>query len=297
MKDLYTFDKSKELALETYHSVRAAYAAFFDEFKVPYVEAEADSGSIGGDLSHEYHIAASNGEDDVLVCQCCNYAVNEELFKSKDDHPKEPALHPVECPDCEGILQSHKAIELGHTFYLGTKYSQPLAARVATDPESAGPNARQNSLAGSDEEGSSRSTPMEMGCYGIGVSRIIAGMAHALSDEKGLNWPRVMAPFEAVVIPVKDTLEDATEVLDSLGGSFNPRSAIAGVDAVLDDRSKDMAWKLHDADLIGYPVVIVLGRSWRRNRMCEVQCRRLGYKQDVKLEELPNVMGDLLERL
>lgn len=134
-----------------------------------------------------------------------------------------------------------------------------------------------------------------MGCHGIGVSRIIGAVASLLSDAKGLNWPRAIAPYEAIVLTSPQTEDrDATEVYDALYGEVRN----GNVDLVLDDRSgKSVGWKLKDADLIGYPVVIVLGRSWKDRREVEVQCRRLRFKKDVRLDDLRQEVLGLLEQL
>ncbi|KAK7940791.1 prolyl-tRNA synthetase [Apiospora aurea] len=400
MKDLYTFDSSVDAALQSYEEVRAAYSRLFDELKIPYVVAEASSGDIGGDLSHEYHLPSSMGEDMVISCNSCSYVANEELAVAKPPsqdqsaakarvwrgvskdrtflvnvwYPNVPGLsesdinthaiktvvpgldssmedsiafwtqdstkesgssqkvlklvnvvdrrmsptisesikgssHPQllpagsnldissikietitrsesgqsinalrirdgdNCAHCEsGKLKVEKAVELGHTFHLGTRYSKPLGANVQM---------RENVMA-----------PVQMGCHGIGVSRIIGAVANHLADEKGLNWPRAIAPFEVVVIPgrgVQD--EDAHEIYDQLVGEKQE------VDVVLDDRVESFPWKMKDADTVGHPIIVLLGRRWLSDRMCEVQCRRLKVKEDVAFDELPVYINNLLSQL
>lgn len=374
MKDLYTFDYSHEAALATYEEVREAYNNLFNELKIPYLVADADSGNMGGKLSHEYHFVSSKGEDNVWKCHSCEYVANEELVEKKGieqavstDHPpllftgisndrttainirvprpphiaanetpswtrasefinfhaikragvdidagietdtlssllskttstvevndqsvidpttttSSPAsdLTPIKpddpCPHCAtGKLGVSKAIEVGHTFHLGTRYSAPLSALVA------GPDGKQPSA-------------MHMGCHGIGVSRLIGSIASLMSDEKGLNWPRVVAPFEVVVITSPQVSEeDNIEVYDAL-------SSQGHLDVVLDDRvaQKGLPWKMKDADLIGYPIMVVLGKSWKENREVEVQCRRLGVRKGVKVENLNSEVSGLLEQL
>ncbi|KAH7388732.1 hypothetical protein BKA66DRAFT_489817 [Pyrenochaeta sp. MPI-SDFR-AT-0127] len=372
MKDLYTFDYSQNTALNTYDSVRQAYNNLFDELNLPYLVAEADSGNMGGKLSHEYHFVSPKGEDNVWSCDSCKYVANEELVEKKTDAPdpsgKDPIvftgisadhttairiyiprpesmgtdespswnqisafvnLHAVKkalpedvevesgienftlskllpqvkqtidlydytipespstsldltvtkpgdsCPRCDsGHLDVQKAIEVGHTFHLGTRYSEPLNALIAVPDKST-------------------REPMQMGCHGIGVSRIIGAVASLLSDEKGLNWPRVIAPYEAVILTTPQTNDDdAKEVYDTL------QNEAKGLDLVLDDRPiKSLGWKLRDADLIGYPVIVVLGRGWKDEREVEVQCRRLGVRKDVQLNDLGSEVLGLLQRL
>ncbi|KAI0449318.1 class II aaRS and biotin synthetase [Xylaria acuta] len=425
MKDLYTFDHSLQSALKTYDEARAVYDRLFNELKLPYLVAEASSGDIGGDLSHEYHLPSLIGEDNVISCTDCSYVANEELaaarpvplqdtsssgngkvkssttaqvwrgiskdrktlvnvwyptsFEGADinthalksvlpgldssledalplwestlssssstnqwpqilnivdyrlgqqfidvlkNQPNQfPMLLPqasVElsqldkqyvtsstngepfntirihdgdhCPRCaSGKLKVQKAIELGHTFHLGTKYSDALDARVQV------PSAMvEDGQVVSAKSDSMASVPMQMGCHGIGVSRIIGAVADHLSDERGLNWPRAIAPFEVVVVPGRSMEEDATTVSRSL---TEYSGAVPSIDLVLDDRAESFPWKLNDADLVGYPVIVVLGRKWTSDRLCEVQCRRLGSVEFVPLGQLQEHVNKLLTQL
>ncbi|KAI0106235.1 class II aaRS and biotin synthetase [Nemania sp. FL0031] len=422
MKDLYTFDHSLQSALKTYEEARAAYSKLFDELKLPYLVAEASSGDIGGDLSHEYHLPLQMGEDNVISCTDCNYVANEELatarliphqsespadnvaariwrgiskdrktlvnvwypapFVDADINPyalksilpgldsslenalplwestlsssssstgnqrpqllsiidsrlgekfvngliNEPNQFPIlsdeslvelsqldhqyvtstngepvntirirdgdHCPRCtSGKLKIQKAIELGHTFHLGTKYSEALDARVQVPS-----NLIDDNQADHTNSNSMTRVPMQMGCHGIGVSRIIGAVAEHLADNRGLNWPRAIAPFEVVVIPGKNTEEeDINTVTNSLTRS-SPN--LPPIDLVLDDRvGASLSWKMNDADLIGYPVIVVIGRQWKTERLCEVQCRRLGSPQSVPLDELRGHVDSLLAQL
>ncbi|KAL7628239.1 hypothetical protein AAE478_002438 [Parahypoxylon ruwenzoriense] len=423
MKDLYTFDYSIDNALLTYSQVRAAYSQLFDELKLPYLVAEASSGDIGGDLSHEYHLPTAIGEDNVVSCNSCDYVANEELATTKvspsehtssdtdqgdlsaahvwrgvskdrstlinvwypasstgDDintyaiksvlpeldsslndstvfwssapEPSETsesrkALRLVNiidhrlgsrfadtlktsssqlsllpqgsnlninsisneyitsstdggplnvlrirdgdnCPRCgSGELKVQKAIELGHTFHLGTRYSDPLEAHVQV------PSNFFEGKAVSNSAGGMTTVSMQMGCHGIGVSRLIGAVADHLADQKGLNWPRAIAPFEAVVIPGKGLEKDGVAVSEYLVNSQGLRS----LDLVFDDRLDSLTWKMKDADLVGYPIIVILGKKWTSDKLCEVQCRRLSSVSYVVLEELPVYINQLLSQL
>ena len=434
MKDLYTFDATESEAFATYERVRETYRAFFKEFKIPFITAEAASGEIGGDLSHEYHLTTRKGEDNVLTCDACNYAANEELAQSRfiisesgpddrlewtrtdiihrlshsdelgneTDHdslqwigiskdrktlfqvfvPKEIEIRTVggkqmrrsqinlhalkkrfpgvdlsvkdplttfkkhlqtweraefpeannsmnpqilrvfdiryskvfhcteptsidgvevpviaepvamensidlvkietgdPCPKCvDGILKVESAVELGHTFHLGTRYSTPLNATVVM------------------KDSSNEQVAMQMGCHGIGISRLIAAVADALADEKGLNWPRVIAPFEAAIVSSEDMEDAAVEVYDTLTNTQSIKHD-EKIDVILDDRKKQLGWKLRDADMIGYPLVIVVGRYWTQGRRCEVQCRRLGLREVVAVGDLREFVREKLRLL
>ncbi|KAJ4203690.1 hypothetical protein NW767_005179 [Fusarium falciforme] len=411
MKDLYTFDLTTAAAFETYRLVSAAYRAFFAELKLPYLVAEASSGDMGGDLSHEYHLPSAVGEDTVVNCDSCGYTANDEVATARapsaskdavaisasdirvwrgiskdrkvlvnawypqsseafsesglnlhavksavneldtsiDDPlpfwsealesgkpkvinvvdarlaptfeslrgqlpllPKTLESHEVEhstvggtdsaealnlvrithgdgCPRCEeGTLKIHRALECGHTFHLGTRYSVPLDACVSL-PQSELPKVAK-------EEGLTPGSrvPVQMGCHGVGVSRIFGAVAEILADERGLNWPRAIAPFEVAVIPTPGLDKESVEIYDNLvaGSSSQP-----GLDVVLDDRKQSFGWKMNDADMVGYPVVVILGKAFKQGGLCEVQCRQLSVKENVKLEELPHFISGLLDQL
>ncbi|TVY92873.1 Proline--tRNA ligase [Lachnellula willkommii] len=444
MKDLYTFDYSSPQALSTYNQVREAYARLFDELKIPYLVAEADSGDMGGNLSHEFHFPTAKGEDHVISCTNCEYVANEELADgpvlhseskstendirildevtelsswdgiSKDrstlftvfylpsalsssnpasdvadgrevnihaikaafpeidnsiedpfdlwiesylsnpaDTPVRPwqhlnildgsisdsvrqrfadgsnilsrdptatlgfshqlntvVQHPVtgkpfnllrvkngdRCPRClEGHVKINKAIELGHTFHLGSRYTKQLEGHV-TVPRHIINNQEADFefLPTAKDSTSDRQVVVQMGCHGIGVSRMIGAVADTLADKNGLNWPRVMAPFEAVIITNKTGEKDTSDVHDAIQAHA---SGSSDIDLVLDDRAKAFAWKMKDADLVGYPVIVVVGRRWEGERICEVQCRRLKIKEDVYIADLSNYVRSLLDRL
>lgn len=208
-------------------------------------------------------------------------------FRIKDGDP---------CPRCDdGKLKVEKAIELGHTFHLGTQYSEPLGASVSVPARLLSDNNRGTEPKGGGDE--TTTVPIQMGCHGIGISRIIGAVADHLADERGLNWPRVIAPYQVVVVfHSKDTklAKEAADVYDQLIA----RGRKHDVDAIIDDRQDaSLGWKLKDADLVGYPVIVVLGREWKASRRVEVQCRRLAHTELVSLEQLRPHVQELLHKL
>ncbi|KAI5289486.1 hypothetical protein KEM54_003785 [Ascosphaera aggregata] len=202
------------------------------------------------------------------------------------------------CPKCgEKTIGTHTTIELGHTFHLGSRYSSSLGATVALETAES-----KNDAALTSSSETSSTVPLEMGCHGIGVSRMISAVADVLSDSRGLNWPKAIAPFEVVIIADKPFAEQANQVYDTIaretGIITTTSSDHSPVDAIIDDRNKSLVWRLRDADLIGYPVIIVLGKSWKGEGKVEVQCRRLnGLRENVSFEELPKYITSLLNRL
>jgi prolyl-tRNA synthetase len=128
---------------------------------------------------------------------------------------------------------------------------------------------------------------------------MIGAVADTLADEKGLNWPRIMAPFEAVIVPTIGLDNDAVTVYDALSAPLPTPSqyGFSKLDIVLDDRLETFAWKMRDADLVGYPVIIVVGRKWKTERICEVQCRRLQICEEVAFPRLYSFLESLLLQL
>ncbi|CAK7222693.1 hypothetical protein SBRCBS47491_004945 [Sporothrix bragantina] len=475
MKDMYSFDLTVEDAMTTYAQVRAAYAAIFAALKVPVLAAQASSGDMGGDLSHEYHLAASLGEDYVAHCSSCDYAANTEVLEtpswtakennsslltvkyaqawrgiSRDRQTLVNVWYPAEavnketgetvrmtdddidthaiknivpdldssientvaawngvlakakatettstteppkivnlvdrrllssgtdglateingrqwplfgtattatptdveryfdvsaattsdtngrvfnfakprtgddCPRCSGhgTLTVDRAIELGHTFYLGTRYTSPDALDVKVQAPTA-------EASGSSSSSSSQAAVVPvMGCYGLGISRILGAVADHRADRQGLNWPRAIAPYEVIVVVAppkssssavastakqKDEMKVVAEgVYDELTRNASGRSEL---DVLLDDRAgATLPYKLKDADLTGYPVVVVVGNAWRDSvgagnsgegplpldGLCEVQCRQLDVKQNVPLRDLRTYVSELLDQL
>ena len=153
------------------------------------------------------------------------------------------------CPRCDGILQMHNAIEVGHIFKLGTRYSEPMRATFV------------------DEDGKEK--PFVMGCYGIGVSRILATVAEIHHDDDGLIFPITIAPFEAWVLPIESE-GDLREVAERVYADLQR----AGVEVVLDDRDERAGVKFKDMDLVGVPIQIVVGRSVRERGEVEIRLRR-----------------------
>jgi prolyl-tRNA synthetase len=154
------------------------------------------------------------------------------------------------CPKCSGTLRVEAAIEVGHVFKLGTKYSEALNARYL------------------DEAGASR--PMIMGCYGIGVSRCVAAIVEQCHDDKGICWPRAVAPYEVAILPMNVNHAETMRVAEDLYRQL----MAAGIDAILDDRTDRPGVKFNDADLVGFPVRVTVGEKSLAKGVVEIKSRR-----------------------
>lgn len=231
MKDLYTFDLDRNEAQKTYEEVNEQYSKIFMHLDIPFIKISAATGVMGGTESHEYHILSQIGEDQIVKCADCSRAVNKEL-----------------CPDsvCDNCkksnLELHQGIEIGHTFILGDKYSKALKATYLNK-------------AGKPAE-------LQMGCYGIGVTRLIAACIEHLSNEKEIRWPQALAPFKVCIIPPKEGSKEeklvkhlSEEVYRSLEAHESLHDEI-----IIDDRlSMTIGKRLMDVQKLGIPFIVVIG--------------------------------------
>lgn len=251
MKDAYSFDRNVEGLKKNYDLQLEAYKKIFKRCGLDIIVVSADSGAMGGSVSHEFLVAAAIGEDAVWVNKKDGSIV-------KDEEGKAPSG-----PDWERKV----AIELGHIFQLGTKYSDSLGALYL------------------DEDGTQKS--IIMGCYGIGVSRLIAAVIEVNNDNGGIIWPKEIAPFDVEILPVQVT--DAESM--RLAENYYKELTAQGLDVLLDDRDESAGRKFADADLIGIPLRIILGKRALANNQVEIKIRRTGQvilvdKDKVKEEVL-----------
>ncbi|XP_037672562.1 probable proline--tRNA ligase, mitochondrial isoform X2 [Choloepus didactylus] len=250
MKDMYTFDSSPEAARQTYSLVCDAYCSLFSRLGLHFVKVQADVGSIGGTMSHEFQLPADVGEDRLAVCASCNFSANMETLDSSQ----------TSCPACQGPLTETKGIEVGHTFYLGTKYSSIFKAQFANVHG-------KLSLA-------------EMGCYGLGVTRILAAAIEVLSTEDCIRWPGLLAPYQVCLIPPKKGSKEAAapELMGSVYDHITEVVPQLRGELLLDDRTHlTIGNRLKDANKLGYPFVIIAGKGALEDpSRFEVWCQNTG---------------------
>ncbi len=418
MKDAYSFHASLDDLDDTYQKMYDAYDELFKRCGLPAIPAEADSGPIGGDASHEFMVLTDVGEDDAVLCDACNYAANleratrqhhdivqphadpetapemkevetpnmrtigdvseflkckaEQLIKTliyqaddkvivalvRGDHEmnesklaKAAGVATVEladeatikdmthaetgfagpvglnaqqliadydiygmtdavtganktdyhltgvvpgrdfdlkadqaadirnvvagdqCPRCGAALKLHTAIEVGHVFKLGTKYSGTLGAQYT------------------DAQG--KNHDMIMGCYGIGVNRIIAAAIETSHDENGIIWPISIAPYEVEIVAVKMKDDENRQAAEKLHDELQA----AGIDVLLDDRDARPGVKFKDADLLGVPIRVTVGPKGLKDGIVEVKLRRESDAQNVPVDQACQFIKDTAERL
>ncbi|MBF0510732.1 MAG: proline--tRNA ligase [Candidatus Omnitrophica bacterium] len=255
MKDAYSFDRDWEGLKKNYDLQRNAYLKIFKRCGLDVIVSAADSGAMGGSVSHEFLVAAPIGEDAVWINKDNGQVRKEEEGMS---HPGEGWSRQV-------------AIELGHIFQLGTKYSDSLGAVYL------------------DENGQQK--PMIMGCYGIGVSRLIAAVIEANHDEAGIIWPKEIAPFDVEILPV----QTADEGLMSFAQVCYQDLKAAGLEVLLDDRDESAGRKFNDADLVGIPLRVVIGKRLLAQGQVEIKVRRGGQVIVVAQERLKETILKLRE--
>jgi prolyl-tRNA synthetase len=208
---------------------------------------------MGGDISHEFMVPAGGGEDSVARCVSCSWAtsnITEQLKKNKA------------CPKCKGKLEFQTAIEIGHVFKLGIKYSKTLGAKFL------------------DEDG--REKPIIMGCYGIGVNRIMAAAIEQGHDKDGIIWPEGISPYQVLILALniqdKKSKQQAFKIYQKLRKE--------NIDVLLDERDERAGIKLKDADLIGVPVQIIIGEKNIQEGRLEIKIRKTAKITTTKLEDV-----------
>lgn len=256
MKDAYSFDIDKAGLDKNYKKMFIAYEKIFKRCGLSFISTKADCGVMGGDESAEFMVEALSGEDKVIYCPDCNFA--------------QASTETKKCPNCKKNLKDITVIEIGHIFKLGTKYSKSLEANFT------------------DADGTIK--PMIMGCYGIGVSRLIAAIIEQNYDKDGIIWPREISPYDVLIIPLNmahlQTKEVSGELYKNLSAKFN---------VLLDDRDERAGIKFKDADLIGIPLKVVIGEKGLGCGKIEIVQRRdnsiMAVDKDKALSQIKEILS------
>jgi prolyl-tRNA synthetase len=282
MKDAYSFDLDQAGAVQSYNKMFVAYLRTFARMGLKAIPMRADTGPIGGNLSHEFIILASTGESEVF---CHADYLDYEIPEATTDFDDVSGLQGVvdkwtslyaatsEMHDTAAFdavpadkKMSARGIEVGHIFYFGTKYSEPMGAKVM------GPDGQEQ--------------PVHMGSYGIGPSRLIAAIIEASHDENGIIWPEGVAPFDVAVLNLKAGDATTDEACEKI---YRELSA-AGRDVLYDDRDERPGAKFATADLIGVPWQLLIGPKGLAEGKVELKNRATGEREFLPL-------GDVVARL
>lgn len=270
MKDAYSFDIDAEGARRSYNKMFVSYLRTYERMGLTAIPMAADTGPIGGDMSHEFLILAETGESEIA----CHKDLLEKRWADREidfEGDLQPivdeftsqyaATDEMRDPDKEkalgGDLVTARGIEVGHIFYFGTKYSEKLGADVI-DPDD-------------------KKVTVEMGSYGIGVSRLVGGIIEASHDDAGIIWPESVAPFHVGLINLK--AGDAKT--DAACEDLYARLQAAGVEVLYDDREGRAGQKFAEMDLIGLPWQLILGPRGAENGVVELKNRASGEREEI----------------
>ncbi len=257
MKDAYSFHLDQPSLDLEYENMGTTYNTIFTRLELDFRKVRADSGEIGGSLSHEYHVLADSGEDEIGYCDEEDYAANVDMIEENT------------APN-GGKLSFTRGIEVGHIFQLGDKYSKSMNCTVLND--------KGDSI-----------YPL-MGCYGIGISRIMASSIEQNHDESGIIWPEPLAPFQIIIVALNKNTEDTTLTKSR---KIYHQLLESGYEVLLDDRNERAGVKFADADLLGIPKRLIVSERGLDNQTIELNFRDGKNKSDVPFEQLV----DYLEKL
>ncbi|MEM6650024.1 MAG: proline--tRNA ligase [Pseudomonadota bacterium] len=285
MKDAYSFDLTKEGARKSYLKMFAAYLRTFHRMGLRAIPMKADTGPIGGDLSHEWIVLAETGESEVFTHRDLTHMAPppadldfegdlEPLYDqwtskyaATDEMHDEAAFAQV--PEEDRL--SARGIEVGHIFYFGKKYSSAMKAAVES-PEG--------------------KAEVEMGSYGIGVSRLVGALIEAYHDENGCKWPMSVAPFHCGIV----NLKAGDEATDNICTDLYTALEAQGVDVLYDDTGDRAGEKFARMDLIGLPLIITIGPRGVKEGNAELKIRSSGEKQDIPLDQIAETVGRMVHQ-
>ncbi len=244
MKDAYSFDITEEGLNESYNKIREAYLKILNRTGVTAIPTVAETGEMGGNFSEEFMAPSSAGEDKFVVGKDGKARKLEDIAKEVDESDVQVG------------------IEICHIFKLGTRYSTTMG------------------LTYMDQSGNQH--PVIMGCYGIGVSRMLPTVIEQNHDDKGIIWPAEIAPFDAVVIPIRYDKQDVREQTDKVYSELLRQ----GFDVLLDDRGLSPGAKFKDNDLLGIPYKLIIGERGLKSKTVELERRSDGKKEIINLNNI-----------
>jgi prolyl-tRNA synthetase len=263
MKDSYSFNIDEASLQETYLLMRNTYKKILERIGLEYKIVKADSGAIGGDASEEFHVLAENGEDTIAISDASEFAINTELLLNEGEDIS--SLEGKPSPDGNGVIEIKKGIEVGHIFQLGKIYTELMKVNVL------------------NQEG--RAVDLFMGCYGIGVSRLVAAAIEQNNDDKGILWPESIAPYEVNIVAIGYAKEPK---IAEAANNLSEQLKSMGYEVIVDDRKDGYGTKMKDAELIGIPVNIVIGNRFIESGEVELKHRN-GQSSTNNITEITSI--------
>ncbi|HEV8601336.1 MAG TPA: aminoacyl--tRNA ligase-related protein [Patescibacteria group bacterium] len=250
MKDMYSFHENQEDFERFYEVVKKAYFKVFERMGLTAKATEASGGSFSEKISYEFMVLTDAGEDDIFYCQACEFCVNAEIAKQKEGD---------KCPKCgKGKLNAAKASEVGNVFDLGQKYGKDFE------------------LGFIDEKGEKK-YPV-IGCYGLGVSRLMGVLVEKFHDDKGIIWPKTASPFDVHLINIAQEAKSADKIYLALQKEK--------ISVLYDQRQVSAGVKFTDSDLIGIPLRVLVSDKTIKSDSVELKERSSSETQLIKIKEL-----------
>lgn len=255
MQDAYSFDLDEKGLDKIYQKFIKAYNSIFKKVGIKTVMIESDTGAMGGSKAHEFMILTDSGEDKIVICKKCKYAVNAEVLGIDKDSKKDKK---IKCPKCKSSdIELKRGIEVGNIFKLGTKYSIP------------------QKLMYTDKNNTSK--PVVMGSYGIGLERLLASVIEASHDDNGMIWPTSIAPYKVYLISInkdKEAEKIYTELIK------------ANIEVFYDDRDVSPGEKFADADLLGIPYRLTISVKTLKEKSIELKERNKKTSINIPLNKI-----------
>ena len=277
MKDAYSFDLDEASSRVSYNKFFVCYLKTFERLGLKAIPMAAETGPIGGDMSHEFVIISETGESDIFydkrILDLIN--VDKELDYSEDLSPIVKSYQEFYAAADDKYLKDDfelkvpseyrnntKGIEVGHIFNFSTKYSKPMKANVLNS--------------------NGKTVPVHMGSYGIGISRLVGAIIESSHDERGIIWPEAVAPFSVGLINLKTKDQDACSICDDIYNNFLQR----GIEVLYDNKDDSPGAKFSRMDLIGVPTQIIFGNNSLKDQLIEIKIRKSGQTEKVKIIEI-----------
>ena len=275
MKDNYSFDLNEMEAKKSYDNMFRAYIKTFIRMGLTPISLRAETGPIGGNLSHEFQILAKTGEStlyydkklETLNPETIDPNELQSFYAAVDDQHDND-----KCPISENDLKISKGIEVGHIFYFGTKYSEKLNAYV--------------------QDQSGKNIPVHMGSYGIGVSRLVGAIIEAYHDDNGIKWPLDVAPFKIAIINLMPEDQDC----DTKSLEYYEYFMKHNIEVILDDRICSIGKKLSDNELIGTPFQIIIGKRDLKNNLVEFKNRQNNEIEKISSNDVISFINSKLKK-
>ncbi len=271
MKDAYSFDLTHEDAVKSYNMYYEMYLKIFERLGLVAIPLRAETGAIGGDLSHEFCLIADEGESALYYDRRFDDIRSGKLTLPPEEmrnlYAAADEQHDADnCPVAKEDLREARGIEVGHIFNFGTKYTKAMGCSVQ------GPDGKE--------------VHPECGSYGIGISRLVGAIIEASHDENGIIWPESVAPFQVGLMNLRANDEECVSACDALYAKLNE----AGITVLYDDTEDGAGQKFAKMDLIGLPWQIAIGPRGLKAGTVEIKNRRTGEKQEISAEAALNLI-------